>query len=81
MPIQMADELPALAECRALLGVRRVSGGIPACCFDMLCTPAAGDNFIILDRAGRQKRIHNGLTGVSLIDFNNKWLTGRETAE
>ena len=42
-------------------GVRRVHGGIPSCCFDMLCTPAAGETFVLLDRSGRQKRIHDGL--------------------
>jgi hypothetical protein len=52
-------------------GIRRVHGGTPACCFDMLCTPAAGESFVILERGGRQKRIHNGLMGVSLVGANS----------
>jgi hypothetical protein len=51
-------------------GVRRIHGGVPACCFDMLCTPAAGNGFIIVQRDGRQKRIHDGLTGVALVGAN-----------
>jgi hypothetical protein len=41
-------------------GVRRVHAGIPQCCFEMLCTPAEGEGFIIVDRGGRQKLIHQG---------------------
>jgi len=48
-------------------GVRRVHGGTPPCCFDMLCTPAAGESFILVDRAGRQKRIHDGIFGKTLV--------------
>ena len=45
---------------RTINGRRHVHAGIPICCFDMLCTPAGGDGFIIVDRRGRQKRIHQG---------------------
>ena len=38
-------------------GVRRIHGGLPACCIDSMCEPAAGEGFVILDRRGRQKRI------------------------
>ena len=51
-------------------GVRRIHGGIPSCCFDMLCSPAASDSFVILQRDGQQKRIHNGLMGTSLVSAN-----------
>lgn len=51
-------------------GVRRIRGGVPSCCFDMLCTPAAGETFVMLQQDGRQKRIHDGLTGVSLVGAN-----------
>ena len=57
---------------RTVNGVRRVHGGIPTCCFDMLCSPAAGLEFIITDREGRQKRLHNGLFGVSLVGASRK---------
>jgi hypothetical protein len=53
-------------------GVRRIHGGIPSCCFDMLCTPAAGEGFVILQRDGQQKRVHNGLMGVSLVSANKE---------
>ena len=60
-------------------GVRRIHGGIPSCCFDMLCTPAAGEGFVILQRDGQQKRVHNGLMGVSLVSANDKAETRRQT--
>ena len=53
-------------------GIRLVHGGIPKCCFDMLCSPAGGETFILVDRRGRQKRIHDGLTGRTLVGPANK---------
>ena len=61
-------------------GVRRVHGGIPDCCFDMLCHPAAGDGFVIVQRDGKQKRIHDGLMGISLVAANMR-LEERSAAE
>ena len=49
---------------RIINGRRHVHAGIPQCCFDMMCRPAEGDGFIIIDRRGRQKRIHQ----MSLVD-------------
>ena len=47
-----------------IIGTRKmVSAGIPKCCFDMLCTPASGETFIIVNRKGIQRRIHSGICG------------------
>jgi hypothetical protein len=50
-------------------GHRQVHGGIPKCCLELLLEPAAGSEFIIVQRDGRQKRIRRGTLGpASLVD-------------
>jgi hypothetical protein len=46
--------------------------GLPKCCLDEMRKPASGDGFIIVERDGRQKRIHHGIFGASLIGANTK---------
>lgn len=48
-------------------GTRSIHAGIPKCCFDMLCTPAIGDGFSIVDRNNKTKRIHQGMSENNLI--------------
>jgi len=57
-----------LASDYTMNGVRRVSVGLPKCCLEMLRSPAAGESFIIVDRKGKQKLVHDGLMGAYLVE-------------